>query len=55
MKMTEQKEKFKNYNVVVVVYKAFSDLMFILCMNIAPDKFIRLKDAPGYSQSNLRR
>lgn len=54
MKMTEQKEKFKNYN-VVVVYKAFSDLMFILCMKIVPDKFIRFKDAPGYSQSNLRR
>lgn len=52
MKMTEQK-KIKNYN--AVVYKAFSDLMFILCMKIAPDKLIRLKDAPGVSQNNLMR
>lgn len=54
MKRTEQKGKFKNYT-AVVVYKAFSGLMFILCMKIAPDNIIRLKDAPGYSQSNLRR
>lgn len=29
--------------------------MFILCMKIAPDKLIRLKDAPGDSQNNLMR
>lgn len=52
MKKTEQK-KIKNYN--AVVYKAFSDLMFILCMKISPDKLIRLKDAPGDSQNNLMR